>query len=216
VSEPTASSSVARGRPSAPPAEFAAFPTDGTDLARRAAGAIAAHLAARPQDGRPPAAVALRALGATFVTLEAAGSLLGCIGSIEAWRPLYLDAMRNAVRATTDPRLPAVTAAQWPAVDVKVSVLSRPEPLSARGRAELLALLRPGTDGLILTDGRRRTTFLPAVWHKLPDPARFVAALLNKGGWSRAARTPAGWPPGLHALRYTATEFTDPSPRSPA
>ncbi|HEU4426783.1 MAG TPA: AmmeMemoRadiSam system protein A [Pilimelia sp.] len=187
--------------------------TDGADLARRAADAVAARLAGQPLDGRPPAAVTLRALGATFVTLEATGALLGCIGSIDAGRPIYLDAMHNAVRAAADPRLPPVTPAQWGGVDVKVSVLSRPELLAVANRAELLALLRPGVDGLVLADDRRRATFLPSVWRKVPEPARFISALLAKGGWPRAVRTGCGWPADITVRRYTVVEFTDPAPR---
>jgi AmmeMemoRadiSam system protein A len=193
---------------------------DGAALARRAAAAVAAKLAGRPTDGRLPATSAQRAVGATFVTLESAGALLGCIGSLEPSRPRYLDAMRNAVRAAADPRLPPVTAEEWPCVDVTVSVLGPPEPLPVDGPDDLLAQLRPGVDGLTLSEGRRRATFLPVVWHKLPEPERFVAALLDKGGWSRALGfrgMPAArdWPKGLAVERYPATEFTDPAPRPP-
>jgi AmmeMemoRadiSam system protein A len=192
---------------------------DGHTLARLAAAAVTARLAGRPRDGRPPDAPSLRAMGATFVTLERDGSLLGCIGTLEPARPRYLDAMRNAVRAAADPRLPPVTSAQWPAVDVTVSVLTEPEPLAAgAGPADLVPLLNPGADGLILTDGDRRATFLPAVWHKLPEPDRFLAALLHKGGWT-SDRVPdlraAVWPAGMVVLRYTTTSFTDHAPRPP-
>jgi AmmeMemoRadiSam system protein A len=192
---------------------------DGHTLARLAAAAVAARLAGRPRDGRPPDAPSLRAMGATFVTLERHGALLGCIGTLEPARPRYLDAMRNAVKAAADPRLPPVTSAQWPAVDVTVSVLTEPEPLPAgTGPADLVPLLHPGADGLILTDGNRRATFLPAVWRKLPDPERFLAALLHKGGWI-SDRLPdvraTAWPDGLVVLRYTTTSFTDHAPRPP-
>jgi hypothetical protein len=181
---------------------------DGAALARLAAEAVRARLAGRPPDGRPPAAQPLRAIGASFVTLERAGELRGCIGTLEAVRPLYRDVIRNAQRAMADPRLPPVTAAEWPELDVKVSVLSDAEPLLVTGPDELLAALRPGVDGLILTDGRRRATFLPAVWAKLPDPEHFLRALLAKGGWP-----PGTWPAGLTAQRYTADEYRDPAPR---
>lgn len=195
---------------------------DGSVLARRAAAAVADKLAGRPADGRLPAEVSLRASGAIFVTLESDGALLGCVGSLDPARPRYLDAMRNAVRAATDPRLPPVTAPQWPGVDVTVSVLTAPEPMDVSGPAELIASLRPGVDGLVLTDGTRRATFLPAVWHKVTDPVAFVAALLRKGGWTTGGhRRNVGalareWPAELTVLRYAATEFTDPAPRPPA
>jgi AmmeMemoRadiSam system protein A len=185
-------------------------PDDGQKLAGLAAAVVSARLSARPVRGWPPPSPPLRARGATFVTLEATGALRGCIGTLEASRPLYVDVIRNTVRAMADPRLPPVVSTEWPVLDICVSVLSAPAPVDAFGRAELLAVLQAGTDGLILTDGVRRATFLPTVWRKLPDPEEFVAALLAKGGW------PAdGWPPGLRPLRYTATEFHDRSPRSP-
>jgi uncharacterized protein len=185
---------------------------DGALLARLAAAAVAVRLGGRP-DAQPEADVlvvpALLEKGASFVTLERCGMLRGCIGSLEASCPLYRDVLRNAVRAMTDPRLPPVTVDDWLDLDVKVSVLGALQPLPSTTRDELLAALRPGVDGLILTDGHRRATFLPAVWDKLPEPDRYVAALLRKGGW------PAdGWPAGLVARRYGSREFHDPAPRT--
>jgi len=181
---------------------------DGQALAGLAVAAVAARLAGHPLAGAAPVSTALRAHGASFVTLTTGGALRGCIGSLEPVRPLYRDVTRNALRAMTDPRLPPVTPPDWPVLDISVSVLSPAEPLPCPTRESLLAALRPGVDGLTLTAGRRRSTFLPAVWEKLPTPDRFVAGLLAKGGWP--AR---GWPAGLSADRYTAVEFHDRSPR---
>ncbi|GAA5177991.1 hypothetical protein GCM10023322_04030 [Rugosimonospora acidiphila] len=170
--------------------------------------AVAARLRGAPPDDRPPVEARLHRPGASFVTLETDGRLRGCIGSLLPVRPLYLDVARNARRATTDPRLPPVTRADWPGLAVSVSVLTDPAPLPVRELAGLVAALRPGLDGLILTDGRRRATFLPAVWRKLADPDQFVRALLAKGGWPDGA-----WPDGMRAARYTSEEFTDAPPR---
>jgi AmmeMemoRadiSam system protein A len=149
---------------------------------------------------------ALAAVGASFVTLESRGRLRGCVGTIEANRPLHQDVVRNTLRAMRDPRLPPVVAADWPDLDVKVAVLTPGGPLPTTSRADLEAALRPGVDGVLLTDGWRRATFLPAVWAKLPDPAQFVAGLLGKGGWP-------GWPEHVEASRYTTEVFVDPAPR---
>jgi AmmeMemoRadiSam system protein A len=181
---------------------------EGRCLARLAAAAVATKLASAPPDDQPPALARLREPGASFVTLETHGRLRGCIGSLRAVRPLYLDVARNARRATIDPRLPPVTSAEWAALTVSVSVLSEPSPLPAQDLAGLLDALRPGRDGLILTDGHRRATFLPAVWRKVADPEQFVRALLAKGGWP-----PGDWPAGIRAARYTSAEFTDAPPR---
>jgi AmmeMemoRadiSam system protein A len=185
---------------------------EGGMLAGLAVAAVAARLAGHPLAAPAPAAPALRSHGASFVTLLAGDRLRGCIGSLEPVRPLYRDVTRNAVRAMADPRLPPVTDADWPALVVSVSVLSAPEPVACATREALLAALRPGVDGLILAAGRRRATFLPKVWEKLPAPEQFLAALLAKGGW------PAGrWPAGLSAARYTTTDHHRPttSPTSP-
>jgi AmmeMemoRadiSam system protein A len=172
--------------------------------------AVAARLAGRPTEPPVPPFERLATVGASFVTLERQGRLRGCIGTIEASRPLYLDVIRNAERAMADPRLPRVTAADWPELDVKVSVLSPMVPVPATDRHAVEGALRPGIDGVLLTDGQRRATFLPSVWAKLPEPAAFLDALLNKGGWAGWA----GWPDGLEVRRYRSVEFADRAPRA--
>lgn len=183
---------------------------EGGVLVDLAAAVVAAQLSGHPLDPTAPEAPALRERGATFVTLTAGRRLRGCVGSLEPVRPRYRDVVHNAGRAMRDPRLPAVTAADWPALEVHVSVLSKPEPVAAGTREDLLATLRPGVDGLVLAAGGRRVTFLPSVWHQLTTAERFLAALLAKGGW------PAGsWPASLAAHRYTTAEFaTYPAQRT--
>lgn len=145
----------------------------------------------------PPALTARRA---TFVTLEKLGRLRGCIGMLEATRPLAEDIAQNAYAAAfRDPRFPPLERGEFESLDIHLSLLTPPEPLNAASEAELLALLRPGTDGLILEDRGRRATFLPSVWEQLPDPSEFLAHLKRKAGW------PADWwSPTLKAYRYRA------------
>lgn len=148
----------------------------------------------------------LRAPGASFVTLERNGRLLGCIGSLEPRRALLADVVDNALGAAfRDPRLPPVTADDLPELTVKVSVLSPLEPVAADSEADLLARLRPGVDGVLLSAGGRRATFLPAVWASLPDPAAFWRHLLAKAGLP-----PGAWPAGAQVWRYTAQEAVRP------
>lgn len=185
-------------------------PAEGAVLAGLAAATVRHRLLGAEPALAPPGDPVLAERGASFVTLERRGRLLGCIGSLQPVRPLFLDVARNAARAMRDPRLPPVSADDWPELDVEVSVLTPAEPLAVAGRAELLAALRPGIDGLVLTDGVRRSTFLPAVWAKIADPAVFVDRLLVKGGWPAG-----GWPAGLAASRYRTVEFHDRAPRGP-
>lgn len=156
-------------------------------LARRAiARAVGAESAAPAEllEGQRPAW--LDRPGATFVTLRGAdGSLRGCIGSLEAHRPLGDDVVANAVAAALrDPRFPPVTATELPALKMEVSVLTTPEVMEARDEQEVRRRLRPGIDGVILSLGARRATFLPQVWEELPDPADFLRQLKRKAGWS--------------------------------
>lgn len=149
--------------------------------------------------------------GASFVTLERDGRLLGCIGSVEPRRSLVADVAANARGAAfDDPRLPAVTAADWPTMAVKVSVLSPLEPMPAESARVVAGWLRPGVDGILLTAGRSRATFLPSVWEKLPDVESFLGRLLWKAGLSMST-----WPADARVWRYQTEEFADPGPRPP-
>ena len=125
----------------------------------------------------------LRQAGATFVTLTRNGALRGCIGSLEAARPLGIDAAQNALGAAfRDPRFPAVTAAEWPQCRVELSLLTAPRPIRFADEADLLEQICAGEDGLILEWDRRRATFLPQVWESVPDKRLFLAELVKKAG----------------------------------
>jgi hypothetical protein len=148
----------------------------------------------------------LRRPGATFVTLERGGELLGCIGSLDPRRALWRDVARNArAAAFEDPRFPALTADDADGMSIEVSVLSPLEPIAAPSAEELAASLRPGTDGVVLSADGRRGTFLPDVWAKIPDPAQFVQELVRKARW------PTPWPSTTKAWRYTTTSFRTPT-----
>jgi len=82
-------------------------------------------------------------------------------------------------------------------LELEISVLSPLAPLAARSREELLAALRPGEDGLLLEEGPRRATFLPAVWEQLREPERFLAQLERKAGLAAG-----GWSPARRVWRY--------------
>lgn len=141
--------------------------------------------------------------GSSFVTLRVGEDLRGCCGTIEATRPLHVDVWNNAyASAFTDPRFPALTPEEWYGTVIEISVLSEPELVDVRSEEELLDLLRPGTDGLILQAGARRGTFLPAVWEQLPDPRDFTRHLKLKAGW------PANfWSSDMQVWIYTTESF---------
>lgn len=125
----------------------------------------------------------LREAGASFVTLTINGELRGCIGTLEPYQPLAEDVREHAVAAALqDFRFPNVEPEELPKIAIEVSRLTPPVPLEYTTPEDLLSKLRPGLDGVVLRDGRRRATFLPQVWEKVPDPADFLDNLCYKMG----------------------------------
>lgn len=132
---------------------------------------------------------ALQQNSGVFVTLHKRGALRGCIGSLAAIEPIVEGIRRNALNAAfQDYRFKALTAAELPDLHVEVSVLSEPKPLAYRNADELLHLLRPGIDGVILSGpGGASATFLPQVWQQLPAPEQFLGHLCRKAGLAESA-----------------------------
>lgn len=118
-----------------------------------------------------------------FVTLTKNGNLRGCIGYIEAIKPLInaiIDNARNA--ALHDPRFPAVTPEEIEQIIIELSVLSKPEQLHYKNSDELLTKIIPGEQGVILKKGPLQSTYLPQVWEQLPEKIPFLESLSRKGG----------------------------------
>ncbi|MDR2379200.1 MAG: AmmeMemoRadiSam system protein A [Bifidobacteriaceae bacterium] len=163
-----------------------------------------------PADGAELESVAalarlLAGPGAAFVTLTQGGDLRGCIGSLEAHRPLGLDVQSNAIDAAFgDPRFPPLAARELERTAIEVSVLSPPVPLEFADRDDLARRLRPGVDGLILQAAGRRGTFLPQVWEQLPTPELFLSHLVRKAGLPSRY-----WSDEVRIWRYTVTAFEE-------
>ncbi len=138
-------------------------------------------------------------LRATFVTLEKHKQLRGCIGTLEAIRPLLEDVTQNAFAAAfNDPRFPPVQQNELEDLAIHISILSLAKPITFTSEQDLIAQLRPGIDGLIIEDKGRRGTFLPSVWESLTDPEDFLAHLKLKAGLPRAY-----WSDSIKIYRYT-------------
>ncbi len=146
---------------------------------------------------------ALREQCASFVTLHLHGELRGCIGTLEAYQPLVIDIAHNAYAAAfTDPRFAPLTATEFKNIQIHISILNPAEQMSFNSEKNLIAQLRPNVDGLILSDGPARATFLPSVWKQLPEPRDFLTHLKLKAG------LPAHyWSNTIKVKRYTTTMF---------
>ena len=141
----------------------------------------------------------LRKNGASFVTLKIDKKLKGCIGTLEAHRPLIQDVAQNAYSAAfRDPRFPPLTKEEYPKISKHISILSESSPISFTSEEDLLKQIHPGIDGLILSDKGYRGTFLPSVWESLPEPERFLQHLKLKAGL-----TQNHWSDSLQIERYT-------------
>jgi AmmeMemoRadiSam system protein A len=143
--------------------------------------------------------------GAAFVTLHRKGTLRGCIGHLEAIQPLVLDVAENAFAAAfRDPRFAPLTEPELADLAIEISVLSPSEPLACASEEELLRMIEPGRDGLILEDGAARGTFLPTVWESLPQPRDFLRHLKRKAGLP-----PDHWSDQIRVSRYRTESFSE-------
>ena len=188
--------------PSSEPADNDGYTAYGESLLGVARSAIESSLKTRepltpePEDFAEP----LREWRSCFVTLHVRGALHGCLGTLEPVRPLVCDVSWNAHGAAfRDARFPALREEDLAELAIHISILSPLEPMHVSSEQELLALLRPGQDGLVIRDGVQSATFLPAVWESLPRPEAFLLELKRKAGLA-----PDHWSQSLEIQRYTA------------
>lgn len=140
---------------------------------------------------------------ASFVTLYIKGSLRGCIGGLQATQPLINDISEHAYAAAfQDPRFPALVSDEYDQLEIKVSVLGKPEKISFISEEDLLQQIRPNIDGLILEHSYNRSTFLPSVWEQLPDKKEFLNHLKEKAGF-----TFDWWDNAVKISRYETFSF---------
>ena len=94
----------------------------------------------------------------TFVSLhDSRGNLRGCIGTIEPQQPTVAqEVIQNAISAATrDPRFPPVQPEELEGLDIKVDVLTEPEPIDSMDQ------LDPKRYGVIVESDWRRGLLLP-------------------------------------------------------
>jgi AmmeMemoRadiSam system protein B/AmmeMemoRadiSam system protein A len=121
--------------------------------------------------------VGLRRCQGAFVTLEKHGRLRGCIGHIEADRPLAQTVGQMALHAAlADPRFPPLQPAELSEVEIEISVLTVPRPAAADA-------IVVGRDGVILHRDDHSAVFLPQVapeqgW----DRTQLLDQLCHKAG----------------------------------
>jgi AmmeMemoRadiSam system protein B/AmmeMemoRadiSam system protein A len=114
-------------------------------------------------DGKPLPQVqeltpALQEPRGAFVTLEKKRRLRGCIGFIQAVKPLHLTIQEMATAAAfRDPRFPPLSEKEWPEVEIEISVLTPMRRISD------VSEIRVGTHGLYVVREPYRGLLLPQV-----------------------------------------------------
>lgn len=130
----------------------------------------------------------LKENGAVFVTIntEPNDQLRGCIGSLQAYRPLYKDIIFNAqAAALRDPRFLPLTVEELKHIKIEVSILSEPKVLLYDDIEDLKSKVVPLQDGIVLKHNGRQATYLPQVWEQLPQFDDFFSHLCLKANLTK-------------------------------
>lgn len=107
----------------------------------------------------------------------------GCIGNLQVNGTLGESLVKNAALAAfKDTRFQPLAAAELAAIEIEVSILTRPQPLLVTSEQQLIEILQVNVDGLILRYKEHQATFLPAVWAQLNNPIDFIRQLKLKAG----------------------------------
>ncbi|HXD73570.1 MAG TPA: AmmeMemoRadiSam system protein A [Vicinamibacterales bacterium] len=170
-------------------------------LLKIARDAIAARIAGEA----PPAIVAGSRHAGAFVSIHRHGELRGCIGHIEADRPLAEVVAQCAVSAANfDPRFSAVTADELADAEIELSVLGPLEPIAGPEQIEI------GRHGLLVARDARRGLLLPQVATEWKwDAVTFLGQTCRKAGLPITA-----WKEGAAIWRFEADVFSEAAVRA--
>lgn len=120
---------------------------------------------------------------ACFVSFYLDGKLRGCCGTIQAHLPVFSDVANNAcLAAFKDRRFPPLTEDEFKKVHLSIYILGAFQEMTFSDESDLAKKLRPGIDGIVLAlpEEKKNGTFLPIVWHQIPDRKNFIRQLKVK------------------------------------
>ena len=110
-----------------------------------------------PPEYKTDSPVLLENRGA-FVTIHKKGALRGCIGYVQAFKPLYLTIVEMAEAASLrDPRFSPVTPDEVPELDIEISVLTPIREIQDINEIEV------GKHGIIIEQYNQSGLLLPQV-----------------------------------------------------
>ncbi|WP_076407477.1 AmmeMemoRadiSam system protein A [Shewanella sp. UCD-KL12] len=142
-----------------------------------------------------------------FITLTIDDELKGCIGTIESDRPLSQSIPDLATSsAFYDRRFSPLLEEQLEQVRIEISLLSPLSAIDVSSQAQLEEYLSINKLGVLLSEGDKRSVFLPQVWQQLPQPKHFLDALKNKAGWPCDY-----WSKQLSVKVFSVVHFSEPN-----
>jgi uncharacterized protein len=175
-------------------------------LLQIARGSIEAQLLGKPSPALESVPQSLHAARGAFVSLHRQGQLRGCIGYLEAVKPLGQTVRDMAAAAAfQDPRFRPLSPEELADLEVEISVLS---PMQLIKNIDEIQV---GTHGLYMVQGPSRGLLLPQVateyhWDRLT----FLAQTCGKAGLPSTA-----WKdPDTKIYIFTAEIFGDNPPKA--
>lgn len=147
----------------------------------------------------------LRQPAACYIMLKLGQQPRGCVGSVEAIRPLGEDIAENAFAAAfCDRHFAPLSADEFSNTEISILLLSELEALPCQNEEELINALRPNVDGLMLRDGPRRANLLPTAWENIRGTLNFVSQIKQLAGLPMNY-----WSKSIQLYRYTARVIPD-------
>ncbi|MGI6681183.1 MAG: AmmeMemoRadiSam system protein A [Bdellovibrionota bacterium] len=141
---------------------------------------------------------------ASFITLKKNKDLRGCIGSVVAHRPLYIDVIENTIfAASKDTRFEKISKLELSSISISISVLSDLHEIKYNSIEELYTLIEPFKDGLVIKNGALQGLFLPSVWEELPSKELFLSNLCLKAGFA-----PNKWHQEIVVYKFRSLSFS--------
>lgn len=170
-------------------------------LLKVARDSIAAHLQGREPNPVKTSSPVLQEPRGAFVSLHRHGQLRGCIGYIEAIKPLLQTVRQMAVAAAfQDPRFRPLQADELADLEIEISVLSPLKLIKSTDEIQV------GRDGLYIIKGLNRGLLLPQVATQYHWDRR---TFLEQTCW-KAGLPPDAWKdPGTQIYTFTAQIFAD-------
>lgn len=123
-----------------------------------------------------------------FVTLYKDGLVRGRMGNVRSVMDITGSVKKNAAMAAlSDSTTPPLKPQELDEIQIKVSVLGKPEPISYNDSEQLLKRLKEKQPGVVVKKGSSKATYPPDIWEKISSPAKLLGKLCKNAGLPRHA-----------------------------